>query len=77
MHALIKETKNAKYYIYGDNYMIYYYESKNDVNLNKAVYYIEHKEIVALDEKFEYEDFKEFIQFLDDKKFPINDFRYI
>lgn len=77
MFKQVKNTKNIKGYIYGDNYFIYYYESKNAKNKNKAVYYIEYKEIVILDKNYTKADIKEFIEYLESEKFPINDFRYI
>ena len=77
MHKKIKDTKNIKGYIFGDNYFIYYYESKNAKNKNKAVYYIEFEEVVILDKNYTKEDLKEFIDFLESEKLPINDFRYI
>ena len=72
-----KDTKNIKGYIFGDNYFIYYYESKNAKNKNKAVYYIEFEEVVILDKNYTKEDLREFIDFLESEKLPINDFRYI
>lgn len=77
MHKKIKDTKKLQGYIFGDNYFIYYYESKNAKNKNKAVYYIEYKEIVILDRNYTKDDIKEFIEYLESEKFPINDFRYI
>lgn len=77
MHKKIKDTKNIKGYIFGDNYFIYYYESKNAKNKNKAVYYIEFEEVVILDKNYTKEDLREFIDFLESEKLPINDFRYI
>jgi hypothetical protein len=77
MHKKIKNTKNIKSYILGDNYFIYYYESKNAKNKNKAVYYIEFEEVVILDKNYTKEDLREFIDFLESEKLPINDFRYI
>lgn len=77
MHKKIKDTKNIKGYIFGDNYFIYYYESKNAKNKNKAVYYIEFEEVVILDKNYIKEDIREFIDFLESEKLPINDFRYI
>lgn len=77
MFKQVKNTKNIKGYIHGDNYLIYYYESKNAKNKNKAVYYIEYKEIVILDKNYTKDDIKEFIEYLESEKFPINDFRYI
>lgn len=77
MHKKIKNTKNIKGYILGDNYFIYYYESKNAKNKNKAVYYIEFEEVVILDKNYTKEDLREFIDFLESEKLPINDFRYI
>lgn len=77
MHKKIKDTKKLKGYIFGDNYFIYYYESKNAKNKNKAVYYIEYKEIVILDKNYNQDDIKEFIEYLEAEKFPINNFRYI
>ena len=77
MHKKIKNTKNIEGYILGDNYFIYYYESKNAKNKNKAVYYIEFEEVVILDKNYTKEDLREFIDFLESEKLPINDFRYI
>lgn len=77
MHKKIKDTKNIKGYIFGDNYFIYYYETKNAKNKNKAVYYIEFEEVVILDKNYTKEDLREFIDFLESEKLPINDFRYI
>lgn len=77
MHKKIKDTKKLKGYIFGDNYFIYYYESKNAKNKNKAVYYIEFEEVVILDKNYTKEDLREFIDFLESEKLPINDFRYI
>ena len=77
MFKQVKNTKKLKGYIYGDNYFIYYYESKNAKNKNKAVYYIEFEEVVILDKNYTKNDIKEFIEYLESEKFPINDFRYI
>ena len=77
MFKKIKDTKKLKGYIYGDNYLIYYYESKNAKNKNKAVYYIEYKEIVILDKNYTKDDIKEFIEYLESEKLTINAFRYI
>lgn len=77
MFKQVKNTKKLKGYIYSDKYFIYYYESKNAKNKNKAVYYIEYKEIVILDKNYTKDDIKEFIEYLESEKFPINDFRYI
>lgn len=77
MFKQVKDTKNIKGYIFGDNYFIYYYESKNAKNKNKAVYYIEFEEVVILDKNYTKEDLREFIGFLESEKLPINDFRYI
>lgn len=77
MFKKIKDTKKLQGYIFGDNYFIYYYESKNNKNKNKAVYYIEYEEVVILDKDYTKEDIKEFIEYLESEKLTINDFRYI
>lgn len=77
MFKKIKDTKKLQGYIFGDDYFIYYYESRNNKNKNKAVYYIEYEEVVFLDKNYTKEDIKEFIEYLESEKLTINNFRYI